>query len=376
MYGLRTLAAALVSLSPLAVADPIIEARGSGAVTQTLAYIQPTVSCVAGAQIIVARASDEPQGLGVIGGVADSISKQIGSSNVVAVVYPATLDNYPTSEQEGVVGMKNIVTDYVNKCPGHWIILMGYSQGAQVVADTLVGSDEKGFSDDSTNPVGLGTNFLNQVAAIIMMGDPGNVPNAPGHVGNASKDGIFPRQNNDAFKQYNLVDKMQSYCDANDEFCSGGNSLAVHVGYAGEYGNDAVKFAVDKFSSANGGLVGGGSSSPTSAAGGSSKASSAAQTSAAQTSAASSPKTSAAGGSTKAASSASAKTTSAPMTNPASVQALLTSNRYFPTTTVHQGTYTELQNLVSPGAAAPGAGIDKGVAGAVFGGAMFVMGML
>jgi len=385
MFGLKFLAAALLAFSSVVVADPIVEERG--AVTQTLAYFQPTQSCVAGAEIIVARASDEAQGEGVLGGLANEIEKLIPNSNSVAVVYPATLDNYPTSEQEGVVGMKILVTNYVQQCPGHFIILLGYSQGAQVVADTLIGSDEKGFSDDSTNPTGLGTEYLKQIAAIIMMGDPGHTVGAPGSVGNATKDGIFPRENNDAFNQYGLTSRLQTYCDANDEFCASGNSLAVHVGYVAEYGSQAASFAAAQFTSANGGpVVGGSSGSATSAGQASSQAMTSAASSAAQTSAAASSSAGMTAASsakaTSAATSAAAKTSAAGSSsmqtgnpNPASIQALLTSNRYIPTTTFATARFTELGAL-QPAAAAPGVTANRGIAGAVFGLAMFAMGMI
>lgn len=365
MYSLIPAAAALLSAASFAFADPTVpEIVPRQAVTQTLAFTQPSQSCVGGAHVIVARASLENPGEGVLQQVASSIQSMVPNSDAVAVVYPATESQYPTSEQEGVVGMKQLVTAYVDQCPGHWIILLGYSQGAQVVGDTLIGSNNSGFSDRSTNPIGLGKNYLAQIAAVIQMGDPGFTTDTPGHVGNASKNGLFPRLNAAAYTQYGFNNKMQTYCDAGDLVCAGGASLAVHVGYVQEYGAAAASYAASKFSSVNGG---GSGTVATSAAGGGST-SAAAQTTAAKTSAATS--AAAAGGSTTKAASSST------ITGLPSSLAFLTSNRYVPTTTAFTGVFSQLANPVKTGAAAPVANAQNGgVAAAVFGAAMFVMGL-
>lgn len=44
-----------------------------------------------------------------------------------------------TSSAAGVVALKTQLEDQVEKCPGQKIVLLGYSQGAQVVGDVLSG---------------------------------------------------------------------------------------------------------------------------------------------------------------------------------------------------------------------------------------------
>jgi acetylxylan esterase len=102
--------------------------------------------CVSGAHIIVARASTETPGTGIIGAVALNVSAQVPNSDIVAVDYPATLTNYTSSEGAGTLAMAQLLTSYQKKCPGHRIVLMGYSQGAQVTADTICGTSEAGFN--------------------------------------------------------------------------------------------------------------------------------------------------------------------------------------------------------------------------------------
>lgn len=82
----------------------------------------------------------EPQGEGIIGSVASAVKRRIPGSDSVAVVYPATLYSYTTSQAAGARAMSQMVSSYTASCPDTKIVLMGYSQGAHVVGDTLVGA--------------------------------------------------------------------------------------------------------------------------------------------------------------------------------------------------------------------------------------------
>jgi acetylxylan esterase len=82
----------------------------------------------AGVGMIVARASTEAPGTGIIGAVAGNVSAQIPGSTITAVDYPATLDNYQSSEALGVAAMTKLVQNFTVSCPGSKLVLMGYSQ--------------------------------------------------------------------------------------------------------------------------------------------------------------------------------------------------------------------------------------------------------
>lgn len=103
-----------------------------------------TSACVTGnaVHMIIARASLEAPGPGVIGGVATQVVQQLPGSDMVSVDYPATLTDYPTSEASGVTAMTTLLTGYASRCPDSKIVMMGYSQGAQVAADVLCGTQE------------------------------------------------------------------------------------------------------------------------------------------------------------------------------------------------------------------------------------------
>jgi acetylxylan esterase len=81
-----------------------------------------------GVGIIVARASTERPGTGIIGAVADDVASEFPGSTVTAVDYPATLQNYQASEAQGVTEMSRLIQDFNDQCVGSQIVLMGYSQ--------------------------------------------------------------------------------------------------------------------------------------------------------------------------------------------------------------------------------------------------------
>lgn len=89
--------------------------------------------------VIVARASTEPPGDGAIGSLARAVIQAHPGATQEAIQYPATLGNYISSESQGVSAEKQQLTSYANNCPGSQIVLLGYSQGAQVSLDALCG---------------------------------------------------------------------------------------------------------------------------------------------------------------------------------------------------------------------------------------------
>lgn len=41
-------------------------------------------------------------------------------------------------------------------------------------------------------------------------------------------------------------DRIQAYCDSPDPFCSNGNDPDTHQGYGDEYGDDALRFIINR----------------------------------------------------------------------------------------------------------------------------------
>jgi acetylxylan esterase len=111
---------------------------GAGAVTA------PSSGCAA-VNIITARASTEAPGEGITGSlvtqIVDSSTQTVSRE---AVSYPATLTNYASSESQGVTDAEQELTTAVQNCPNQKQVLLGYSQGAEVVMDVIAGNSEAG----------------------------------------------------------------------------------------------------------------------------------------------------------------------------------------------------------------------------------------
>ncbi|GAA5924674.1 hypothetical protein JCM10213_000412 [Rhodosporidiobolus nylandii] len=232
-------------------------------------------ACATGVHIIVARASTEPAGEGIIGQVATLVKNQVPGSSSEAISYPATLYPYLSSEAQGVSAMTSAIESYAQRCPDSKIVLMGYSRKLPVVGDSLCGSSglysfgsgTGGYSFPSgTYSYGglsgykskrdaenttvekrqLSSNYQDNVVAVVQMGDPTFVPGKSYDVGTSPSAGIFPRGSTSCFDQ--IASKIQSYCDLGDEFCARGTSLAVHLSYVTKYGQQAASFVVGKAS--------------------------------------------------------------------------------------------------------------------------------
>ncbi|TDZ16226.1 Acetylxylan esterase 2 [Colletotrichum orbiculare MAFF 240422] len=194
--------------------------------------------CATGVHMIVARASTERPGPGIIGGVANRVQSQIPGSDMVSVDYPAQLNPYQPSQRAGVTAMTKLVQDYATQCPQSKMVLMGYSQGAHVTADVLCGTSEPNFP--ATQPVAA--DIADKIAAVVLMGDPSHVPSQPFNKGTAKNNGVFPRGDSAACGA--LASRMASFCDSGDTFCDSGNSLQVHMGYVRRSGDAAASFIV------------------------------------------------------------------------------------------------------------------------------------
>lgn len=204
----------------------------------------PSSGCAA-VNIITARASTEAQGEGVTGSLVTQIvnnSKQTVSHE--AVVYPATLTNYASSESQGVTNAEQELTTAVQSCPNQKEVLLGYSQGAEVSMDVIAGNSE--LSGGTVAPVS--TSISSHVVAIANFGDPGHVVNQPWDLGTATLNGLFPRSASQLMllSAFGGSSKIASWCDSGDPYCASGFNLNVHLTYLNRYQNAAASFVLGK----------------------------------------------------------------------------------------------------------------------------------
>lgn len=102
--------------------------------------------CYTGFYMIVARGSEEAAGEGKPGQVADMIAARVPDSFSIATDYPASIADpvYSTSVTDGIEDTKTKIQNYVDACgDASRIVLIGYSQGGNVMTDVLAGGVDK-----------------------------------------------------------------------------------------------------------------------------------------------------------------------------------------------------------------------------------------
>ncbi len=90
--------------------------------------------------ILIARASFEPRGEGLLlPSLANLIVQANPGTTREAVDYPASVTPYSGSSAKGTKAVTQQLTDYVVRCPQSKVVLLGYSQGAHIIGDSLCG---------------------------------------------------------------------------------------------------------------------------------------------------------------------------------------------------------------------------------------------
>jgi cutinase len=176
--------------------------------------------------VVSARGTSEPGNLGLI--VGDPVSsalknKILGTLSTYRVNYPADLS--PTSAAQGNLDLVNHLKSQASACPNQRFILIGYSQGANVVdnslgistAGALVGSPIVATIPDAIEP---------KVAAVLLFGNP---LKAQGK----SVTGIYQNRTFDI-------------CAKGDPVCqNGGNDVGAHLSYT-KNADEAAAFGAGK----------------------------------------------------------------------------------------------------------------------------------
>lgn len=197
--------------------------------------------------IIVTRASTEAQGTGITGNLSTQVQNSSTQTvSVQATVYPATLNNYASSESQGVTAAKQLLHTAVANCPNQKQVLMGYSQGANVSLDLITGNAEV---RPSTVVGPAPASDLSHVVAIAVFGDPANVIGQAWDVGtDTTRNGRFPRSSSQlqALSNFGAANSTRAWCDTGDTFCATGNSLNTHLTYLNRYQNAAASFVLGR----------------------------------------------------------------------------------------------------------------------------------
>ncbi|KAF1917109.1 acetylxylan esterase precursor [Ampelomyces quisqualis] len=194
--------------------------------------------------IFGARETTLPQsnGYGTAAGLVNQVKSAYPGAGSEAIVYPACGGgsacggvSYENSASQGTAAVVKAVTAYNQKCPSTQIVLIGYSQGGQIMDNALCG----GAGSTLTG------NALAAVKAAIFMGDPHNQNGLPYNFGTCKTGGFAARPSGFKCAPAN-TSIIQSYCDSADPYCCNGNDANAHQQYVNKYGSQALAFIKSK----------------------------------------------------------------------------------------------------------------------------------
>ncbi|KAG4428172.1 carbohydrate esterase [Cadophora sp. M221] len=199
--------------------------------------------------IFGARETTAPAGYGTAGTVVNLVLGAFPGSTAEAILYPACGGqsncggkSYGASALEGTGNVAKTVNAYNTKCPTTQLVLVGYSQGGQIMDNAFCGGGDSniGLSDTKTP---IQESAIKMIKAAIFMGDPRHIPGLPYNVGTCKANGFAPRPSGFVCP---VAASVQSYCDSPDPYCCNGNDANAHQQYGNKYGQAALTFIKSK----------------------------------------------------------------------------------------------------------------------------------
>ncbi|KAK2763838.1 carbohydrate esterase [Arachnomyces sp. PD_36] len=192
-----------------------------------------------------ARETTVSPGFGSAATVVNAVLSAYPGATSEAINYPACGGQsscggiaYGDSVLAGIDAVTQAVNSFNTQCPDTSIVLVGYSQGGQIMDDALCGGGDTNAGWAET-AVPLSASAVTQVKAAIFMGNPRWIVGLPYEVGTCQAGGFAARPSGFSCPNGSVI---QSYCDAADPYCCNGNDQNTHQGYGGVYGQDALSF--------------------------------------------------------------------------------------------------------------------------------------
>ena len=242
---------------PRFLAASVVAASGVAASVLTSAVPSASAGPCSDVQVVFARGTDDPPGLGSTGqAFVDSLRPRIGarSLDVYAVDYPATHD-WTSAGKDGIRDAGAHVVSMAHDCPTTQMVLGGYSQGAAVMGFVTSPSVPAGI-DPASVPKPMDPEVANHVSSVVLFALPsdkamnffGEPPVAIGPLYQA---------------------KTIKVCAAEDPICSDGMNFAAHDTYStnGAMIDQGAAFAASRLAEGPGGPAGAGPGAPTTVVG-------------------------------------------------------------------------------------------------------------
>ncbi|MEJ3750693.1 cutinase family protein [Actinomycetes bacterium KLBMP 9797] len=178
-------------------------------------------------EVVVARGTSEPGRLGIIVGdpVFDEIGDRLIGTTVTshAVDYPASVS--PTSPSQGNRALVDHVASQAQACPDQRFVLVGYSQGANVVGNSL-GVSSAGAAVGAPVVAVIPAAVQPRIAAVLVFG--------------------YPLRKLGRGIGGEFAARTLDICANNDVVCDPtGASVLAHLSY-GDDADEAAEFAADR----------------------------------------------------------------------------------------------------------------------------------
>jgi cutinase len=177
-----------------------------------------------GVEVVFARGTDEPPGVGKVGGAFVSALREQTRKSVgaYAVNYPASKDFLAATN--GADDASAHLQQMAVNCPATKLVLGGYSQGAAVV-DIVTAAPVSGLGYHQPLP----PQAADHVAAVALFGNPS------GRAGQLMS-ALSP----------NFAGKTIDLCNPGDPICSTGMEWSSHLGYVPGLTNKAANFVAGR----------------------------------------------------------------------------------------------------------------------------------
>ncbi|KAL1838834.1 hypothetical protein VTJ49DRAFT_2191 [Mycothermus thermophilus] len=208
--------------------------------------------------IFGARETTTPPGYGSAGRVVDMIKGAFPGATSEAINYPACGGQgncggvqYGDSARQGTSAVAQAVNSFHQRCPNTKLVLVGYSQGGQIMDNAVCGGPDSG-SNISTTASPINASAHEQIKAVILMGSPRYVAGLSYNVGTCTAQG-FAARNRGYVCSTNSASKIQNYCDRQDPYCCTGNDANHHQQYGTIYGQQALNFVRARLTESGGG---------------------------------------------------------------------------------------------------------------------------
>ncbi|KAK3896453.1 cutinase-domain-containing protein, partial [Staphylotrichum tortipilum] len=145
--------------------------------------------------IFGARETTAPAGYGTAGTVVNLVLGAYPGATAEAINYPACGGQsscggtqYGDSARQGTAAVASAVNSFNQRCPNTQIVLVGYSQGGQIMDNAVCGGPDTGSSITTTAPP-ISAAALNMIKAVIEMGSPRFVAGLSYNVGTCNAQG-------------------------------------------------------------------------------------------------------------------------------------------------------------------------------------------